>query len=104
VEVKGSPDVDVSVSRLDGKLTIHLVNTSGAHWDRDNPLFDSIAPVGPLDVTIRVVDKLIKVTLEPGKQAIPFEYREAEIRLTVPSLEIHRAIAVHEIGSGIAVQ
>jgi len=104
VEVKGSPNVDVSVSRLDGKLTIHLVNTSGAHWDRDNPLFDSITPVGPLQVVIRGQDKPTKVTLEPGAESIPFEYRADEIRLTVPSLEIHRVIAVHQIGGGIAVQ
>jgi hypothetical protein len=94
VDVKGSSDVDVSVNRLDGKLTVHLVNTSGAHWDRDNPLFDSIAPVGPLQVTVRGQNKPAKVTLEPGAQPVAFEYRAGEIRLTVPSLEIHTVIAV----------
>jgi hypothetical protein len=94
VEVRGSSDVDVSVNRLKEKLTINLVNTSGAHWDRANPLFDAIAPVGPLDVTIRAPSKPSKVTLEPGDQTVPFEFHDREIHLTVPRLEIHRVIVV----------
>ena len=94
VDVKGSSNVDVSVNRLKDKLTVNLVNTSGAHWDRDRPLFDSIAPVGPLQVTIRAQSKPSKVTLEPGAQVIPFEYREKEVHLTVPMLGIHSVIVV----------
>jgi len=94
VEVRGSSHVDVSVNRLKEKLTVNLVNTSGAHWDRANPLFDSIAPVGPLSVTIRTPGKPSKVTLEPGAQTVPFEYRDKQIHLTVPALEIHRVIVV----------
>ena len=68
--------------------------TSGAHWDRDNPLFDSIAPVGPLNVTIRAQSKPSKVTWEPGAQTVPFEYRDKKIHLSVLTLEIHRVIVV----------
>ena len=94
VEVAGSSDVDVSISRLKDQLTVHLVNTSGAHWDRENPLCDSIAPVGPLQVTIREQNKPAKIMLEPGGRAMAFEYRDGEIHLTVPSLEIHSVIVV----------
>jgi len=94
VEVKGSSNVDVSVNRLKDKLTVNLVNTAGAHWDRDNPLFDSIAPVGPLQVTIRGQSKPSKVTLEPGAQTVEYEYRNGEIHLTVPTLAIHSVIVV----------
>ena len=59
-----------------------------------NPLFDAIAPVGPLDVTIRAQSRPSKVTLEPGDQTVPFEYRDKEIHLTVPTLEIHHVIVV----------
>jgi hypothetical protein len=41
VEIKGPADVDVSVNRLRGKLAIHLINTSGPHWDMEKPLIDS---------------------------------------------------------------
>jgi len=94
VEVQGSPDVDVSVSRLKDKLTVNLANTSGPHADRENPLCDSIATVGPLQVTIRGQNKPSKVTLEPGGQAIAFEYRNKEIHFTLPTLKIHSVIVV----------
>ncbi len=94
VEVKGSSCVDVSLSRLDGKLVIHLVNTSGAHWDQENPLFDSIEPVGPLDIAIRGQRGSARVTLEPGAEPVSFEYRAGRTHLTVPSLDVHRAIVI----------
>lgn len=34
------------------------------------------------------------VTLEPAGQAIEFEYRNKQIHLTVPKLEIHSVIVV----------
>ena len=57
VEVKGSSDVDITLNRVQGKLAVNLVNTSGPHWDREKSLVESIAPVGPLEVTIRSESK-----------------------------------------------
>jgi hypothetical protein len=73
---------------------VNLANTSGPHADRENPLCDSIATVGPLQVTIRGQNKPSKVTLEPGGQAIAFEYRNKEIHFTLPTLKIHSVIVV----------
>jgi hypothetical protein len=75
VEVKGSSDLDVSVNRIGGRLAVNLVNTAGPH--AQTPLFDSIPPVGPLEITIRADKKPEKVTLEPGSQIQSFEYRDA---------------------------
>jgi hypothetical protein len=94
VEVKGSPDVDVSVNRLRGKLAINLINSSGPHWDQQKPVFDSISPVGPLEIAIRTTTKPAKITLQPEDQALVFEYRDGVARLTVPRLEIHSVIVV----------
>ena len=46
---------------------MNLVNTSGSHWDRDNPLFESIAPVGPLDVTILAPSRPANLSVRKGK-------------------------------------
>jgi hypothetical protein len=94
VEVKGSPDVDVSVNRLHGKLAVNLVNTSGQHWNQEKPLFDSIAPVGPLEIAIRATAKPAKITLQPEDQPLAFDYRDGLARLTVPRLEIHSIVLV----------
>ena len=84
VEVKGSPDVDVVVNRLGGRLAVNLVNTAGPH--QKEPILDSIPPVGPLEITIRTQKEPAKVTLEPAGQSLPFQYRDGAARLTLPSL------------------
>ena len=87
VEVEGSSDVDVSINRLKGKLAINLVNTSGSHWDTKRPLFDTIAPVGPLEVSIRTPSKPANLTLQPEGRSLAFDYRDGAARLTVPHLD-----------------
>jgi hypothetical protein len=94
VVVSGSHDVDVTINRIDGKLAINLVNTAGPHADRDIYAFDNIPPVGPLDMIIRSKSAPLKVTLEPGGLAIPFQYEDEEIKLVLPWLEIHEVIVV----------
>jgi hypothetical protein len=94
VEVKGSQDVDVSVNRLQGRLAINLVNTSGSHWDTEKPLIESIEAVGPLEISIRTTPKPAKITLQPEGQPLSFEYRNGVARVTVPRLEIHSIVVV----------
>jgi hypothetical protein len=94
VEVKGSSAVDVTVNRLGGKLAIHLVNTSGAHWDMNWPLIDAIEPVGSLELAIRVPTKPGKITSQPEGRSLAFEYRDGVARLTVPRLEIHSIVVI----------
>lgn len=92
VEVKGSADVDVSVARNHGKLLVNLVNTSGPH--QSEPIAESIAPIGPLQVTVRTAGKPSKMTLEPGGEPLAFNFRDGEVRVTIPRLDIHRVIVV----------
>jgi hypothetical protein len=92
VEVKGSPDVDVVVNRLGGKLAVNLVNTAGPH--QREPILDSIPSVGPLDVTIRQTAKPARVMLEPAGTPLAFEHRDGEIHLVVPRVDIHEIIVV----------
>lgn len=93
VQVKGSADVDVVVNRLGNKLNVHLVNTAGPHREK-NTILDEIPPVGPLQVTIRAKEKPSRMTLEPGGEALLSEYVNGAVRVTIPRVEIHRAITV----------
>ena len=92
VEVRGSPDVDVTLARNHGHLLVNLVNTGGPHQTAG--IIETIPPIGPLTVTIRHPAKPAKVTLEPGGKPLPFDYRAGEIHLTLPQLEIHDIIVV----------
>ncbi|MDO8544004.1 MAG: hypothetical protein Q7S40_26480 [Opitutaceae bacterium] len=94
VEVKGSPDVDVVVARNHGKFLIHLVNASGEHATR--PIVENIAPLAPLEITIRLGTKPARITLEPGARPVPFMHERGETRLIIPPLAIYDIVTVHE--------
>jgi hypothetical protein len=92
VEVRGSPWVDVSTSRLNDKLHIHMVNTSGDH--KELHLIEGIAPVGPLQITIRSDRKPSRITLQPQGKACNFSYANGKAQLTVDSLDIYDILVV----------
>lgn len=92
VEVSGSHDVDISLARNHGKLQIHLVNTSGPH--ASEPFVDSIAPVGPLQVTLRSGSRPKRLTLEPGGRSLEFTHANGETRFTVAEVPIHSVVVV----------
>ena len=82
------------VARNHDKLLVNLVNTTGPH--RTQSILKSIPPVGPLTVTIRQSAKPAQVTLEPAGQAVPFEYHDGLLRLTIPQVPIHEIVVVEE--------
>lgn len=92
VEIKGAAELDVVVNRIGGRLAVNLVNTSGPHATQ--PIIETIAPIGPLDVTIRQAKKPAKITLQPAGTSLAFKYKAGKIHLTVPKLEIHGIILV----------
>ncbi len=94
VEVKGSSLVDVSVNRLGGRLAINLVNTAGPHADVTSPIHDSVPPVGPLALSVRLPAKPARITLQPEGQAMSFEYRDGRAWFTLPTLAIHSILMV----------
>jgi len=94
VEVAGSHYVDVTANRIDGKLTINIVNTAGPHADDKVRIFDDIPQVGPLTVTIRTPKKPNKVTLQPANRVLNYNYSAGKITLTLGHLAIHDIIVV----------
>ncbi|MDR3253326.1 MAG: hypothetical protein LBT35_07180 [Tannerella sp.] len=95
-EVSGSPYVDVSVSRLNSDLLIHLVNTSGNH--RDAGIVKNVEPVGPLQIAVRCDRKPSKITLQPSGIDCPFTYSEGKAKLKIPKVEIYEIIKL-EVGN-----
>ena len=94
VEVSGSHYVDVSVNRINGKLAVNLVNTSGPHSNDNVIVFDDIPSLGPLNVSIRSEEKPEKVILQPDGEELYYNYLNGKIVLTLPKLGIHDIIVV----------
>ena len=94
VQVSGSRYVDVVVNRIEGKLTVNLVNRSGPHGDDKVVTYDAIPPVGPLEIVIDTGREPQRVTLEPSGASASYTYEEGKIRVSLPTLEIHDVIVV----------
>ena len=87
VEVASSPYVDVSLRTLNGKLQVHLVNTSGDH--RNAPIIETIDPVQKLEVTVRCPEKPSKIVCQPDGKELKFKYKNGKATFKIPSLEIY---------------
>jgi hypothetical protein len=92
--VTGSQWVDVSVSKLGDKLTVHLVNTSGNH--RDTPVIEEIEPVGPLQIVIRCDTPPQRITLQPEGKPCDFHFADGQATLTVDSVPIYSILVVEQ--------
>ena len=92
VEVSGSNWVDVSVSQLNGKRMVHLVNTSGDH--RNAGIIRSIEPVGPLQISIRCDRKPSKITLQPAGKTCDFTYADGKAQVRIDSVEIYDILVI----------
>ena len=92
VEVSGSPWVDVSVSQLNSKRIVHLVNTSGDH--KGAGIIPSIEPAGPLQVSIRCDHKPSKITLQPAGKTCDFTYAGGKAEVKIDSVEIYDILVI----------
>lgn len=94
VRVSGSRDVDVSPRTLGGRLSIHLVNTSGPHRSPPPGGIERIEPAGPLTVAIRLADRPRAITLQPEGRSLEVRWASGRATVTVPALAIHAILVV----------
>ncbi|MHC4741358.1 MAG: alpha-L-fucosidase, partial [Planctomycetota bacterium] len=76
VEVTGSKDVDISPRMLNGKMSIHLVNTSGPHANAPDGGIKEIGPVGPLKVKIRLSIAPKSIRLQPENKPLKVNWAD----------------------------
>lgn len=94
VQVRGARDVDVSPRMLNGRLSVHLVNTSGPHADAPDEGITAIEPVGPLTVSIRLPQTPRTITSQPEGQSLEISWTEGLATVTVPRLELYSILTV----------
>ncbi len=94
VKVTGANDVDVSPRMLDGKLSIHLMNTSGPHADAPDGGITEIQPVGPLTVSVRLDRAPKSITQQPEGKALDVSWADGRATVTLPQLELYSILVV----------
>lgn len=92
VEVRGTPWVDVSVSRLNNKKMIHLVNTSGDH--KNQTFIEKVAPLPAFDITIRSESRPNRIVRQPQGRELNFSYHEGKVHLKVDPVEIYDILVI----------
>lgn len=95
VKVTGTKDVDVSPRTLNGRLSIHLVNTSGPHADAPDGGIKAVTPVGPLTVSIRLGQPPKSITLQPEGELLEVTWSKGRAAVTVPQLGLYSILVVH---------
>lgn len=96
VEVSGSRDVDVCVRRLKNKLMVNLVNTGGNHANKDNKIVESVPPVGPLQITLRLAKPPKAVILQPDGVTLQVAWKDGLARVTLEKLDLYSIVQVEE--------
>ena len=79
--------MDVVLNQLDETVSVHLINTAGPH--RTEGILETILPVGPLQIKVRVDAAPSRVTLQPENRAIPFRYRNGGVECELSELKIY---------------
>ena len=92
VKVVSSPYVDVSLRKLNGKLQVHLVNTSGDH--RNTAIIDSIDPVKDIEVSVSCTEKPSRIVCQPDGKELKFKYKDGKAIFKLPVLEIYDIIEI----------
>ena len=94
VEVRGAKDVDVSPRMLTGRLSIHLVNTSGPHASAPDGGITMIEPVGPLTVSIRLKQAPKSITMQPEGEPLDITWADGQATVAVPQLDRYSILTV----------
>lgn len=96
VRVTGSNHIDLSPRKLNGRLAIHLVNTSGPHANAPVGGIKEIKPVGPLSVAIKLDRKPEAITLLPEGRRLETTWEKGYATVTVPKLHIYGILRVEK--------
>ena len=94
VEVRGARDVDVSPRMLDGKLSIHLVNTSGPHANPPDGGIAAVDPLGPLTVSIRLDRAPQAITMQPEGKPLEITWSGGQASVSLPQLQLYSILTV----------
>jgi hypothetical protein len=93
-EVRGAKDVDVSPRMLNGRLSIHLVNTSGPHANAPDGGITTIEAVGPLTVSIRMDRAPKSIKMQPESKPLDIAWADGQATVAVPQLDLYSILTV----------
>ena len=90
--------VELSLRRKGATLLVHLVNGNPgrdiSHVNSEDWWVDDIPAIGPITLDVKCAARPRTVTWEPGGVKLDFTHSAGRLRVVVPRLEIHGAVAI----------
>ncbi len=95
VEVEGPPGLDISLrTTRDGRLSVHLLNTTGLPLPDRYGFTDFIPPLRDIEVTVRTPVRPVSVDWAPEGGRLDWSWADGLLRVTVPELEVHGVVVI----------
>ncbi|MEO8766498.1 MAG: hypothetical protein ABI416_19515 [Ginsengibacter sp.] len=92
VKVTGSDYVHTTVNQKDGKWYVHLINTSGNHFNQKVYEYDHIPATGELTMELNTTKPVKKVILQPGAEPLKYNLKNGKAYFTLPSVAVHSIV------------
>jgi hypothetical protein len=95
VTVDGPPTIDVSLRKTpDGRLSVHLLNTTGMPLLDRYGFTDFIPPLQDIRLAVRTPARPKSVTQVPDGGPLDWSWADGLLKVTIPTLEIHGVLVV----------
>lgn len=94
LKVEGSDKVHVLLGKKGDATLIHLINSSGEHFNKNVLAYDGLRPTPNLKMTLKSDKKPKKIKLQPSNEALKFTYKNGLIEIQVPAVEVYDIIEI----------
>ena len=94
-KVDGSPAVDIALRKTAaGRLSLHLLNRTGAPLpDRFN-FTDHVPEIGPISVRLRAAAQPKSLKVVPEDRFVRWYWQDGWIRAELPKLAVHSVLVI----------
>lgn len=94
VKVTGSHYAHVVLGKNNGNTLIHLINSSGEHFNRNVMAYEELLPLGNLTVSYKTDKRPLIVTLQPSGKKLKYKKAGDRFEFVVPPVEVHTIIEI----------
>ena len=94
LRVEGSKQVHVVLGKKDKNLLVHLINSSGAHFNKNVYAYSELRPTPSLSVGLNLDKKPKSIWLEPMHKKLDFKFQENKVEVLVPPVEVHSILRI----------
>ena len=94
VSVTGSNKIHVVLGKKDGRTFIHLINSSGEHFNKSILSYSELLSTGSLQIRYKSSARPTSIKLQPSGQTINFKYSDNRIEFEIPPVEVHSIVEI----------